>query len=57
MHIFNITAKKHSVVLLISLTLWEMVYLKIGKENIKYIDEDDIGKYVDNIMNEYLPEN
>ena len=34
-----------------------MVYSKIGKENIKYIDEDDIGKYVDNIMNEYLSEN
>ena len=34
-----------------------MIYLKIGQENIKYIDKDDIGKYVDNIMNEYLPEN
>ena len=32
-----------------------MIYEKIGKENIKYIDEDDIMKYVDNIMNGYLP--
>ena len=53
---FKYYGKKYSVVLLISLTLWEMVYFKIGKENIKYIDKDDIGKYVDNIMKEYLPE-
>ena len=32
-----------------------MIYSRIGKENIKYIDEDDIMKYVDTIMEEYLP--
>ena len=54
---FKYYGKKYSVVLLICLILWEMIYLKIGKENIKYIDEDYIMKFVDNIMNEYLPEN
>ena len=54
---FKYYGKKYSVVLLINLIVWEMVYYKIGKENIKYIDVDDIGKYADNIMNEYLPEN
>ena len=32
-----------------------MIYLKIGKENLKYINEEDIIKYVDLIMEEYLP--
>jgi hypothetical protein len=32
-----------------------MIYSRIGKENIKYIDEEDIMKYVDNIMKDYLP--
>ena len=54
---FKYYGNKYSVVLLINLIVWEMVYYKIGKENIKYIDVDDIGKYVDNTMNEYLPEN
>ena len=30
---------------------------KIGKENIKYIDETMIMKYVNIIMDEYLPKN
>ena len=47
--------KKYSVVLLIILIIWEMIYYKIGKEHYKYIDENDIMKYVDNIMEEYLP--
>ena len=28
----------------------------IGKDNIKYIDEDDIGKYVDYIFEDILPD-
>jgi hypothetical protein len=52
---FKYYGKKHSVVLLICLILWEMIYSRIGKENIKYIDEEDIMKYVDNIMKDYLP--
>ena len=32
-----------------------MIYSRIGKEHIKYIDKDDIMKYVDTIMEEYLP--
>ena len=52
---FKYYGKKHSVVLLICLILWEMIYSRIGKENIKYIDEEEIGKYVDNIMEDYLP--
>ena len=47
--------KQHSVVILICLIIWEMIYSRIGKENIKYIDEDEIGKDVDNIMKDYLP--
>ena len=35
--------------------MWEMVYERIGKENIEYIDEADITKYVDAIIDEYLP--
>ena len=52
---FKCYGKKYSVVLLICLVLWEMVYLKIGKEHMKYIDEDDIMKYVEPVMEEYLP--
>ena len=52
---FKYYGKKYSAVLLICLILWEMIYSRIGKENIKYIDEQDIGKYVDTIMEEYLP--
>ena len=52
---FKYYGKKHSVVLLICLILWEMIYSRIGKENIKYIDEEEIGKNVDNIMEDYLP--
>ena len=55
LNILNIMVKKHSVVLLICLILWEMICSRIGKENIKYIDEEEIGKYVDNIMEDYLP--
>ena len=52
---FKYYGKKHSVVLLICLILWEMIYSKIGKANIKYIDEDEIMKYVDDVMEDYLP--
>ena len=52
---FKYYGKKYSVVLLICLILWEMIYEKIGKENVKYIDEDYIMKYVDTIMDDYLP--
>ena len=47
--------KKHSVVLLVRLILWEMIYSKIGKDNVKYIDKSDIMKYVDNVLEDYLP--
>ena len=52
---FIYDGKKYSVVLLICLILWEMNYARIGKGNIKYIDENDIMKYVDTIIEEYLP--
>ena len=32
------------------------MYSIIGKDNIKYIDEDDIGKYVDYIFEDILPD-
>lgn len=51
---FQYSGKKNSVVLLISLILWEKIYSKIGKENAKYIDEDDIVKYLDTDMEDYL---
>ena len=47
---FKYYGKEYSVVLLICLIVWDMVYLRIGQENIKYINEDDIMKYVDTIM-------
>ena len=38
---------KYKVCLLVNLFFWEYIYSKIGKDNIKYIDKDDIDKYVD----------
>ena len=55
MHTLNITVK-HSGVLLVCLILRETIYAKTGKEKKnKYIDEDYIMKYVDTIMDGYLP--
>ena len=35
---------------------WEYIYSRIGRDNIKYIDEDDIGKHVDYIFEDILPD-
>ena len=47
---------KNKLCLLINLFFWEYIYAIIGKENIKYIDIDDIDKYVDYIFEGILPD-
>ena len=47
---------KYKVCLFVNLFFWEYIYSIIGKDNIKYLDEDDIGKYVDYIFEDILPD-
>ena len=47
---------KYTVCLLVNLFFREYMHSMIGKDNIKYIDEDDIGKYVDYIFGDILPD-
>ena len=47
---------KYTVCLLVILFFWGYIYSLLGKDNIKYIDEDDIGKYVDYIFEDILPD-
>ena len=47
---------KYKVCLLVNLFFGEYIYSTIGKDNINYIDEDDIDKYVDYIFEDILPD-
>ena len=47
---------KYRLCLLISLFFWEYIYAIIGENNIKYIDIDDIDKYLDYIFEDLLPD-
>ena len=47
---------KFNIGLLSSLFFWEYIYAIIGKDNIKFIDIDDIDEYVDYIFEDLLPD-
>ena len=47
---------KYRLCLLINLFFWEYIYAIIGENNIKYIDIDDIDKYLDCIFEDLLPD-
>ena len=55
-HVWSYYNTKYKVCLLLYLFFWEYIYLIIGNNNIKYIDKDDIYKYVDYIFEDLLPD-
>ena len=47
---------KYRLCLLINVFFWEYIYAIIGENDIKYIDIDDIDKYLDCIFEDLLPD-
>lgn len=47
---------KYRISLLIYLFFWEYIYAIIRKDHIKYIELDDIDKYLDYLFEDLLPD-